>query len=40
MWTGMIILAGLSIVIGFYPQLVHPTLDRATSIILSLVSGP
>jgi len=40
MWTGMIILAGLSILLGLYPQLVHPTLDRATSIILSLVSGP
>jgi hypothetical protein len=40
MWTGMIILAGVSILIGLYPQLVHPALDRATSIILRLLLGP
>jgi hypothetical protein len=40
MWAGMIILAGLSILIGFYPQLVHPILDRATNIILTLLAGP
>jgi formate hydrogenlyase subunit 3/multisubunit Na+/H+ antiporter MnhD subunit len=40
MWTGMIILAGLSILLGVYPRLVHPTLDRATSIILKLLAGP
>jgi hypothetical protein len=36
----MIILAGLSILLGVYPRLVHPTLDRATSIILKLLAGP
>ena len=40
MWAGMLILAGLSIAIGFYPQLVHPTLDRATNTILTLLAGP
>ncbi|HWT77784.1 MAG TPA: proton-conducting transporter membrane subunit, partial [Candidatus Methylomirabilis sp.] len=39
MWTAMIILAGLSILLGFYPQLVHPILNRATNIILSLLAG-
>jgi formate hydrogenlyase subunit 3/multisubunit Na+/H+ antiporter MnhD subunit len=40
MWTGMIILAGVSILLGLYPQLVHPALDRATNIILRLLLGP
>jgi len=39
MWFGMGILALLCIVIGIYPNLVHPILDSATKCILKMLGG-
>jgi formate hydrogenlyase subunit 3/multisubunit Na+/H+ antiporter MnhD subunit len=39
MLVGMIILSVLCILLGVYPQLVHPMLDSATKIILTLLTG-
>jgi formate hydrogenlyase subunit 3/multisubunit Na+/H+ antiporter MnhD subunit len=39
MLMGMILLAALCLLLGVYPQLVHPMLDSATKIILKLLTG-
>ena len=39
MWLGMGVLALLCIVIGIYPNLVHPILDSATKCILKILGG-
>ena len=39
MWLGMGVLALLCIVIGIYPNLVHPILDSATQCILKILGG-
>ena len=35
-WLGMVVLAVLCLVIGVYPQLLHPLLHRATESILAV----
>jgi formate hydrogenlyase subunit 3/multisubunit Na+/H+ antiporter MnhD subunit len=39
LWMGMGVLAMLCIVIGMYPRLVHPILERATQCILKILGG-
>jgi len=39
MLAGMIFLSGLCILLGVYPQLVHPMLDSAAKTILKLLTG-
>jgi formate hydrogenlyase subunit 3/multisubunit Na+/H+ antiporter MnhD subunit len=39
MWIGMVALAGLCLVIGVYPRLVHPLIHSATECILSILGA-
>jgi formate hydrogenlyase subunit 3/multisubunit Na+/H+ antiporter MnhD subunit len=39
MWAGMVILAVAAIVLGVFPQIVHPLLDSATKCILRILIG-
>lgn len=39
MWISMIILAGLCILLGVYPEIIHPFLDSATRAILTIWAG-
>jgi hydrogenase-4 component F len=39
MWAGMVALALLAIVLGVFPQIVHPLLDSATKCILRILIG-
>jgi formate hydrogenlyase subunit 3/multisubunit Na+/H+ antiporter MnhD subunit len=39
MWGPMLVLAGLCFLLGMYPQIVYPFLDRATRAILTIWAG-
>jgi hydrogenase-4 component F len=39
MWAGMIVLAGLTLLFGVYPQVLYPILDGATRCILHVMPG-
>ena len=39
MWAGMVVLALLAIVLGVFPQIVHPLIDSATKCILRILIG-
>jgi hydrogenase-4 component F len=39
MWAPIVIIAGLVLVIGFYPKLIYPILDSASRSILSIAKG-
>ena len=39
MWAGMIVLAGLTLLFGVYPQVLYPILDGATRAILHVMPG-
>jgi formate hydrogenlyase subunit 3/multisubunit Na+/H+ antiporter MnhD subunit len=39
MWAPMLVLSGMVILVGLYPQAVYPLVNRATQVILDIIKG-
>ncbi len=39
MWAGMVLLAVAAVVLGVFPQIMHPLLDSAAKCILRILIG-